>query len=419
MTQAITSRFDAIIVGARVAGASLAIHLAKAGKRVALIDRATFPSDTVSTHVIYPNTIERLDSMGVLETVMAHKPPPLYTMWHHEGRAFVAPHTSIAGRDWAICVRRSTLDNILVERARDLGVAVYEATQFERLIGAGTDADPAHGIVARRDAEILTLHGNIVIGADGVNSAVARLVGADRTKVMPSETMLFYAYWTGVKSRNTQDFFFESPWVCAHFPADDGHHVITMNGPVAVKKDIPNLEAFYMERIKSIPALAARLDGATKVSHVKGSVKLEGFYRRHVGPGWALTGDAAHFKHPSTAQGIGDAFHAAEILAQGLIDNNWSTTYPAWREQQSREFYAFSKHLAEPPGDAGMRKIMDALIENPILARRMVDIWSRSASPWAEVIPFIDGMDKITGASVEGVLAPYEDTRVAVRNGRA
>lgn len=263
--------------------------------------------------------------------------------------------------------------------------------------------------MARREAEILTLHGSIVVGADGVHSSVARLVGAERYSVMPNETMLFYAYWTGVKSRNTQDFFFEPPWVCAHFPADDGHHVITMNGPLSIKKQIPNLDAFYLERIASIPALAARLDGASKVSQVKGSLKLEGFYRRHTGPGWCLTGDAAHFKHPATAQGIGDALHAAEVLSQGLINGDWTTSYPTWRETQSRELFAFSKHLAEPPGDAGMRMILDTLIQNPELARRMVDIWSRASSPWTDVIPFVDGMAGITGQSPEEVLAICEN----------
>ena len=76
--------FDAVIVGARAAGASLAINLAKSGRRVALIDRATFPSDTMSTHVFYPNSIARLEAMGVLDDILAHGPPPLHTAWHHE-----------------------------------------------------------------------------------------------------------------------------------------------------------------------------------------------------------------------------------------------------------------------------------------------------------------------------------------------
>jgi 2-polyprenyl-6-methoxyphenol hydroxylase-like FAD-dependent oxidoreductase len=408
VTETSKGEFDAVIVGARAAGASLAIHLSRAGKRVALVDRATFPSDTLSTHVIYPNTIARLGQIGVLDEVLAHAPPPLYTAWYHEGRMFVAPHTPVEGRDWALCVRRITLDAIVLSAARALGTRLFEGTQLERLIGAGSESDPVRGIVARSPAGPLTLHAPVVIGADGVTSTTARLLGLKREKIMPNETMLFYAYWTGAKGRNTQDFFFEPPWICAHFPADDGHHVITVNGPAKIRGEIKDLEAFYLQRIQSVPALWSRLEGAAKVGRVLGTSRLEGHYRQHTGPGWALVGDAAHFKHPAGAQGIGDAFHAAEVLAHGLLDGSWMTSYPAWRQRDSREFYAFTKFLGEPPADEGMRLVMDACIRDATLARRMVDIWARASRPWSDVIPFIPGMEKITGISVESVLEPVD-----------
>ncbi|WP_200837685.1 NAD(P)/FAD-dependent oxidoreductase [Starkeya nomas] len=410
MTPANGLAFDAVIVGARAAGASLALLLARAGWRVALIDRASFPSDTMSTHVIYPNTIARLDAFGVLDRVMAHRPPPLYTAWHHEGRMFVAPHQPIEGRDWAICVRRITLDAILLDQARAAGATVFENTQVDSLVGAGTMADPVRGVMATTPGGPITILGTVVVGADGVSSTVASLVGAKRTRVMPTETMLYFAYWTGAKGRNTQDFFFEAPWVCAHFPADDDHHVITMNGPIAERAGIRNLEEFYLQKIQSIPALRARLEGATKVSRVLGTTRLEGYYRQHTGPGWALIGDAAHFKHPAGAQGIWDAFESSRVLADGLIAGDWMTRYPHWRDRESREFYAFSKHLAEPPGNEGMRRTMDILIQDAGLARRMVDVWARTSRPWVDVIPFIEGMDTVAGASIEAVLAPYEAT---------
>lgn len=412
MSAATASRaFDVVVVGARPSGAALAITLATAGARVALVDKATFPSDTMSTHVVYPNTLARFEDLGVLDAIMAHRPPPLYTAWHHEDRMFVAPHAPVRGRDWALCVRRITLDAIMVRRAVAAGATVFEGTMVDELIGTGTVEDPVRGVRAHDAAGPVELHAPIVVGADGVNSTIARKVGAARTRQMPTETMLYYAYWTGAKTRNTQDFFFEPPWVCAHFPADDDHHVVTMNGPAALRSSITDLEAFYQQRIASIPALAARLKGATKVSRVTGTTRLEGFYRQHVGPGWALVGDAAHFKHPAGAQGIGDAIHAAQVLAAGIRAGDWQHSYPAWREADSREFYAFCKHLAEPPGDAGMRTIMDACIADAHLARRVVDVWARSSRPWTDVIPFVPGMARITGASVDQVLAPYEQPR--------
>lgn len=401
------NRYDVAIVGARVAGASLAIALARQGAKVALIDRAVFPSDTVSTHVIYPNRIDRLDHLGVLDRVMAHRPPPLYTAWYHQNRMFVAPHTPDHGRDWAICVRRSTLDAILVDRAAECGVVVQLGATLSGLTGSGQDDDPVRGLTGFGSGRPFEIEADIVVGADGVNSTVAQLVGAERERVMPSKTMLYYAYWTGVDDRNTQDFFFEPPWVCAHFPADDGHHVITMNGPVETKKRIDDMESFYLAKIRSIPVLWARLGSATKVSRVKGSPRLEGFYRRHTGPGWLLTGDAAHFKHPASAQGIGDALHAAEVIGAGIADGSWRTSYPAWRERASRDLYAFCEFLADTPTDAGMRRTLDIAIHDAVAARAIVDIWSRKSAPW-DAMALVPPMLEAAGPSADAVLAKYE-----------
>jgi menaquinone-9 beta-reductase len=405
-----TTSCDVVIVGARAAGSSLAIHLARQGRNVIAVDKAVFPSPTMSTHVIYPNTIARLEDLGVLDEVMSHRPPPLYTSWHHEGRMFVAPHTPVRGRDWALCIRRITLDDILVRKAKAEGARVLEGVRAAEFLGSGTQDDPLRGLIAvDSEGRRMRIEADLVIGADGVNSAVSRHLALAREKVMPTETMLYYAYWTGADTRNTQDFFFECPWICAHFPADDGHHVVTMNGPAEARKSIKDLEGFYMEKIRSIPALWSRLEKAEKVSRVTGTTRLDGFYRQHTGAGWALLGDAAHFKHPASAQGICDALHAAEVLAAGIKDGTWRTAYPAWRETESRDMYAFCKHLREVPGDEGMRLVMDAFIHDADLARNMVDVWARTSRPWEDVIRHVPGMEKITGESVDAVLQQFTD----------
>jgi flavin-dependent dehydrogenase len=220
--------------------------------------------------------------------------------------------------------------------------------------------------------------------------------------------MLYYAYWVDADTRNTQDFFFEPPWICAHFPADDGHHVVTMNGPVELRQGIKDLEGFYLERIRSIPQLWGRLSNAQKVSNVRGTARLEGFYRQQAGPGWALLGDAAHFKHPAAAQGIGDALHAAEALAPMITARSYRKEYPAWHEQASREFYAFCEFLADVPTDEGMSRTIDVLIHDPVAARAVVDIWSRSIRPW-DALRMVQPMLEVAGASSEAVLQKYEE----------
>ena len=220
----------------------------------------------MSTHVIYPNTIARLERLGVLDRIMAHRPPPLYTSWYHQNRMFVAPHTADGGRDWALCIPRSTLDRHLQDAARAAGAEVFDNAPVKALIGTGADSDPVRGIIAAINGQDVAIEAPLVVGADGVSSTVAGLVGAKRERVMPTQTMLYYAYWVDADTRNTQDFFFEPPWICAHFPADDGHHVVTMNGPVELRRGIKDLEAFYLERISSIPQLWGRLSKARKVS---------------------------------------------------------------------------------------------------------------------------------------------------------
>ncbi|OGU20547.1 MAG: hypothetical protein A2580_00385 [Hydrogenophilales bacterium RIFOXYD1_FULL_62_11] len=401
-------RYDTVIVGARAAGASLAIELQRLGQRVAVVDRATFPSDIMSTHVVYPNTLSRFERLGVLDAILDNGPPPLYTSWIHQNRMFVAPHTSVDGRDWAICVRRITLDKIMVDKARAEGADIYEGWSVTELLGKGTENDPVSGFIAKKDDQLIRFEAGLVAGADGVNSTVAQLVGAKKRKIMPTDTMLYFAYWKGADTRNTQDFFFEPPWIHAHFPADNGYHVITMNGPVSERANIKDMEAFYMARLKSMPALWSRLENAEKVSRVMGTPKLDGYYRDSAGPGWLLVGDASHFKHPAGAQGIGDALHASEAVAPMIVQNNYRNDYPKWRETVSRELYAFCKHLGEVPTDEGMRKVIDAAIADPVLARKLLDVWCRTSSPWDDVIPRAPFLAAVMGESVDAVLAPFE-----------
>jgi menaquinone-9 beta-reductase len=402
------AKYDVVVVGGRVAGTSLAIHLRRRGMSVAIFDRSVLPGDTMSTHVIYPNTIARLERLGALERIMAHRPPPLYTSWYHQNRMFVAPHTPEEGRDWALCIRRSTLDRHLLDLARESGAEIFDNAPAKALLGTGGDDDPVRGVVAEFDGKDVSIGATLVVGADGVSSTVAGLVGAKRERVMPTKTMLYYAYWVDVDTRNTQDFFFEPPWICAHFPADDGHHVVTMNGPVELRRGIQDLEAFYLDRIRSIPQLWGRLSKARKTSRVRGTPRLEGFYRRQSGPGWLLSGDAAHFKHPASAQGIGDALHAAEALAPMIAEGTYREKYPLWREEVSHGLYAFCEFLADVPTDEGMSQAMDILIHDPVAARAVVDIWSRSIPPW-DALRMVPPMLRAAGPSPEAVHEKYRE----------
>jgi flavin-dependent dehydrogenase len=125
-----------------------------------------------------------------------------------------------------------------------------------------------------------------------------------------------------------------------------------------------------------------------------------------------LSGDAAHFKHPASAQGIGDALHAAEVLAPMIASKSYREKYPAWREEVSQDLYAFCEFLADVPIDEGMSRTMDVLIHDPVAARAVVDIWSRSIRPW-DALQMVPPMLEVAGASPEAVLEKYQSRRTA------
>ena len=405
--------YDVVIVGGRVAGASLAVHLAQAGKRVAVVDRAAFPSDTMSTHVVYPNTLARLDRLGVLDRVLGHGPPPLYTAWHHRGARFASPHTPEAGRDWALCVRRLTLDAILIDRAREAGAEVFERFNVRELLGSGTEADPVHGVSGRQGENAIGLTAPLVVGADGRTSTVAGLLDIDRRRIMPTQTLMMYAYWRDLPATNCQEFWFEPPWIGTQFPSDEGFHTVVLIGPKG-EWDPRRKEEVYGSRIQAIAGLSERLRGGRRESPVIGTCRLEGYYRRAVGPGWLLTGDAGHFKHPAAVQGIADALQASEVLAEMILEGSWAELFEGWRDAATRDMFAFSRWVADTPSDEGMAEIMAAAARDPEIARGIVDIWSRAQAPW-DVIPRIPAMHVAAGESVADVLAAVcaEDSEAA------
>lgn len=374
------SEFDTVIVGARAAGSALAIALARAGQRVAVVDRASFPSATLSTHVVYPNALAALDRLGALEEVLWHEPPPLHTAWHHAGASWRAAHTPIAGRDWALCVRRLTLDAILVRRARAAGATVHERFFVREVIGAGTEDDPVRGVVGRHRGERAELRAAHVVGADGAHSTIARALGVEREDVLPSPSVMAYAYWRGPRRRELQEFFLRPPWTTVHLPADDGYHVVVLIGPRS-QWDPVRREAIYHARIRAEPRLRTRLAGARISGKVISATRLDGFWRRPAGPGWTLLGDAGHFKHPAAVQGIADALSGAEALAPMLLAGTQREAFGAWRESASRELYAFSGWAGTPPSTADATALVGALAADPALARDFLDVYSRTRAP--------------------------------------
>jgi 2-polyprenyl-6-methoxyphenol hydroxylase-like FAD-dependent oxidoreductase len=168
--------------------------LARSGHRVLLVDRATFPSDTISTHWIWQLGLACLERWGLLDRVLATNCPLISQVGLDLGEVQmsfdVLPGDGIA----SVCVpRRTVLDKILVDAAGEAGVEVREGFSVTGLSGSGGRVTGIRG--HDRNGTEVQEQARIVIGADGRNSLVARAVEATEYNVRPALTCGYSAYW--------------------------------------------------------------------------------------------------------------------------------------------------------------------------------------------------------------------------------
>ena len=306
------------MVGARCAGSAAATALARAGRHVVVVDRARFPSDTLSTHLLFPGGVAELQALGARERVEALGSPRLREA-HVAAAGFsvTTGSTPVDGIDYSLCVRRPGLDAALVETARAAGADVREGV---RATGLVRDGERVVGIrIKDDDGERERLRAPLVVGADGRNSTVARLVGADRSHTSnPNGRACFFAYFEeGRPERNGV----AAQWrdgadLGTAFPCDGGLVLVLLMPPVERGAAFREDPLAYQRTLDRLPALVERLRGCPQRGKVRGAVDLPSYFRRSSGAGWALAGDAGHFKDPVTAQGIRDALRFGRRLGE-------------------------------------------------------------------------------------------------------
>lgn len=312
-------KYDVIVVGARCAGSPAAMLLARAGQRVLLVDRASFPSDTVSTHMIHPTGIAALSRWGLAGELAATGCPPIREYRFEFGPFTVAasPLPTASGVDVGYGPRRTVLDKLLVDAAAKAGAEVRENVTVQDLIVADGKVT---GIRAKGDGSAtVTEHADLVIGADGRNSMVAEAVDAVTYRERPAGNVAYYAYWSGLPV-TAFDAHMRPGRAIAGMPTHDGLNCLVVAAQIADMNDFrKDIEGNYLAAVRTVPEYADRLAGATRETRFTG-MATPGFYRKPYGPGWALAGDAGYERDPCTAQGISDAFQDAELLAQAWLD---------------------------------------------------------------------------------------------------
>jgi flavin-dependent dehydrogenase len=330
------NRYDAIVVGARCAGSPTAMLLARKGYKVLVVDRARFPSDTVSTHIVHPPGVASLRRWGLLDRVVATGCPPIDTYAVDFGPFTISGTPGTEEAPVAYGPRRTVLDKLLVDAASEAGVEVREGFTVDEVVleGGRVTGVRGHG----RNGGTVTEHARVVVGADGRHSLVARAVKPERYNEKPQLLCGYYTYWSGLPMDGRFETWVRPDRGFAAWPTNDDLTVVIVGWPYAeLEANRRDIEGNYLKTLELAPAFAERVHAATRVARFVGTA-VPNYFRRPYGPGWALVGDAGYNKDFITGHGIHDAFRDAELCAAAL-DQMFAGARPfeaAMGEYQSR-----------------------------------------------------------------------------------
>jgi menaquinone-9 beta-reductase len=344
-------RYDALIVGARAAGAATALLLARAGLRVLAVDRAPLGSDTISTHTLVRGAVLQLHRWGVLRAVQQARTPPIRaTTFHYGDEAVTVPVKERHGIDALYAPRRTVLDPLLVRAASESGARVVHGITVVDLL-----RDPARGrvtgaVLARPDGSRGPVEASIVIGADGLRSAVARYAGARVERAGRHATAIVYGHFAGLPSEG-QHLYFRKGVAAGEIPTNDGRTCVFVGvPPERLRREMDGgVDALFRRALAQADAgLARAVEDAQLDAKLRPFPATPGFFRRAWGPGWALVGDAGYFKDPLTAHGITDALRDAELLARAVVSGTDSAlaAYQATRDAVSLPLFEVTDRMA-------------------------------------------------------------------------
>jgi flavin-dependent dehydrogenase len=374
--------YDVIVVGARCAGSPLAMLLAQRGHRVLVVDRASFPSDTVSTHYMHQAGLAALQRWGLLDEVIEAGTPALRRM-HFTYRDIVLDGFAdpIDGIDAVHCPRRIVLDEILVNAARRAGAEVIEQFSVSGLVFSDGEVVGIRGRAG--DGPEREFRSALVVGADGFHSTVAKHVGAETYNVRPASGFAYYSYFKGLDWGLHHRTGFHEQWF-GTWPTNGD---VTMVAVMATRRHLKDFRQDVENRFRAAiddvdPEMGEQFrDQSERVEAFHPMRYPDNYYRRASGPGWALVGDAGYHKDPLTGWGISDAFLQAELLAERIGEGlageramaDALVEFGKVRDEETAGVYDYTTMLAEltalPPF---FQTVLTAISTSPAWTTKML-----------------------------------------------
>jgi flavin-dependent dehydrogenase len=370
--------WDVVIVGARCAGAATALLLARQGRRVLMVDKSDFPSDTMSTLYIHQPGVARLDQWGILDEIVASGCPGIEAVTHQVNDVRLhGPTAAVGGVKVTYAPRRAILDRILIDAAVDAGVEFEPRCSLLDLI---TESGNVVGAQLRTQAgKLIDVRAHLVVGADGMNSRLAQLAEAELVVQNPRLSCVYYTGWTGLSCGFAMRERTGS-WV-ATVPTHDGVTLVLTYFPqerFASIKSEP-LEA-HLDSIRSMDlALYEEVRAGDQAINLIGTGSQLNFFRRAFGDGWVLVGDAGHHLDSITARGITNAFVQADALSAELSGADMAdrqqirsalSRFVARRDAELTEGYYSTLETAKLTVQPSRERLLSAISQVPELTER-------------------------------------------------
>jgi 2-polyprenyl-6-methoxyphenol hydroxylase-like FAD-dependent oxidoreductase len=310
--------YDAIVVGARCGGSPTAMLLARAGHKVLLVDRSTFPSEIPNGHFIHHQGPRLLHKWGLLDRIRASNCPEHARNTTDFGDyRMTATEQRVNGVAWGYGPRRKVLDQILLEAAIEAGVEFRPGFSVE---GYEQEGDRITGIrgVARDGGTSVVERARITIGADGRNSKLAQAVRAEVFQYHAPLTCFYFTHFSDVGNEGFE-LYSRAGNAAFSFVTNDDLLTIFVCWPIECFKEVrADVERHFLGTLDTFGNFGERVRAGRRAERFYGTADLPNFFRKPFGPGWALVGDAGYHKDPFMALGVADAFRDADLLAYAV-----------------------------------------------------------------------------------------------------